>query len=160
MTNGDLSSVIKKQAFFKDFSPEQLRLLSGCAKNQRFAANTLLAKSGDAADYFFAIRSGQVAVEIPVPGREKLVIQTVGEQDVFGWSWIFPPYRWVFDGRCQTDVHALVFDGRCLRKKCEADTNLGYAFMKKFAELTTRRLEATRLQLLDIYGNAATQTET
>jgi CRP-like cAMP-binding protein len=149
----DLSKIIGKQPFFSGLSTAHLNLLTGCAKNQRFPENTFLAKAGEAADTFYVIRSGRITVEIPVPGQDRLIIQTVEANDVFGWSWIFPPYRWVFDGRCQSPVHALVFDGQCLRNKCDADTDLGYTFMKKFAELMTRRLEATRFQLLDIYAN-------
>jgi CRP-like cAMP-binding protein len=155
MTIKDLSGIVKKRPFFSDFSQEQINLLTGCTKNERFAENTFLARAGTPSNTFYAIRSGRIAVEIAVPGHDKLVIQTLGENDVFGWSWIFPPYRWVFDGRSQTPVHVLAFDGTCLRNKCDANTDLGYCFMKKFAELMTRRLEATRLQLMDIYGNSA-----
>jgi hypothetical protein len=45
-------------------------------------------------------------------------------------------------------------DGACLRAKCDADTRLGYDLMQRFANLATRRLQATRLQILDVYGHA------
>lgn len=153
MKINDLSGVIHQQPFFKTFTETQLALLTGCAKNQRFKAETMLAKSGTPADHFFVIRSGSIAIEIPVPGRNRLVIQTLGKDAIFGWSWIFPPYHWAFDGRCQNEVHALVFDGNCLRKKCDDNPDLGYKFMKEFAVLMSQRLEATRLQLSDVYGH-------
>ena len=47
------------------------------------------------------------------------------------------------------------FDGACLRDKCEADHDLGYELMKRFAPVMLERLQATRLQLLDVYGSRA-----
>jgi hypothetical protein len=46
----------------------------------------------------------------------------------------------------------LGLDGQCLRAKCEADHDLGYALMQRFAQVVVQRLQATRLQLLDLYG--------
>ena len=43
-------------------------------------------------------------------------------------------------------------DGKCLRRKCEEDHNLGYEILKRFAHIMEQRLESTRLQLLDLYG--------
>ena len=48
---------------------------------------------------------------------------------------------------------ALSLDGACLRGKCEKDTVLGYEFMRRFNQLIVERLEATRMQLLDLYGD-------
>ena len=48
----------------------------------------------------------------------------------------------------------IAFDGACLRGKCEADHELGYQLMSRFAADMIERLQATRLQLLDVYGAA------
>ncbi|MGF6812946.1 hypothetical protein OKW30_008163 [Paraburkholderia sp. Clong3] len=39
-----------------------------------------------------------------------------------------------------------------MRDKCESDHDLGYALMKRFLPIFVKRLDATRLQLLDVYG--------
>jgi len=72
---------------------------------------------------------------------------------VFGWSWIFPPYRWHYDARALELTRTLVMDGQCLREKIEKDKVLGYELMRRFAQVMKDRLEATRLQLVDIYKN-------
>ena len=51
-------------------------------------------------------------------------------------------------------TRAIALDGKCLRDKCEQDHSLGYELVKRFAQIIERRLQATRLQLLDIYGHA------
>jgi hypothetical protein len=64
-----------------------------------------------------------------------------------------PPYRWHFTGRAVQDVHAVQFDGACLRGKCEQDPVLGYDLTSRFAQVLVERLQATRFQLMDVYGD-------
>ena len=46
----------------------------------------------------------------------------------------------------------MAFDGACLRGKCDEDHELGYQLMRRFAADMVDRLQATRMQLLDVYG--------
>jgi CRP-like cAMP-binding protein len=82
-------------------------------------------------------------------------VQTVGEGEILGWSWLFAPYRWHFDARAQQPTRALAFDGKCLRGKCDEDHDLGYAIYTRFMRIATDRLQATLLQLLDLYATSA-----
>jgi hypothetical protein len=112
-------------------------------------------QEGDPAHKFFLIRRGAIALEIHAPGRGPLRIETLGAGEVVGWSWLFPPHRWAMDGRALESLHVVSFDGACLRGKCEADLELGYELMRRFAAVMVDRLQATRLQLIDVYGHAA-----
>jgi CRP-like cAMP-binding protein len=71
---------------------------------------------------------------------------------MLGWSWLIPPYQWRFDAQALELTRAIALDAKCLRTKCEEDHDLGYAFMKQFALVISERLQAARLQLLDVYG--------
>jgi hypothetical protein len=77
----------------------------------------------------------------------------LGEGEILGWSWLIPPYNWHFDARAVELTRAIALDGKCLRNKCEQDHDLGYELLKRFAHIMEQRLQATRLQLLDVYGN-------
>ncbi len=59
--------------------------------------------------------------------------------------------------RDRAECSAIAFDGACLRGKCEADHDLGYELMRRFAQVIIERLQATRLRLLDVYGAGAAQ---
>jgi CRP/FNR family transcriptional regulator, cyclic AMP receptor protein len=135
--------------------PAYLELVCGCAQNTRFEPGAFVFREGDAADSFYAIRQGAVALEIHVPAREPVIIETLHEGDLLGWSWLFPPYRWSFDARALEPVGAIAFDGACLRGKCETDHDLGYELMRRIAQVIIERLQATRLRLLDVYGVGA-----
>src|ERR1700756_2384074 len=146
--------MLRGHKFFAGLSPEYLALLAGCASNVLFPEGAFLFREGDPADTFFLLRDGKVALEIAAPGRGALIVQTLREGDVAGFSWLIEPHRWEFDGRAVERVRAVRMDGTCLRGKCEEDPRLGYDLMRRFAALTTSRLQATRLQLLDVYGRA------
>ena len=81
-----------------------------------------------------------------------MTVETVHDGDLLGWSWLVPPYRTVFDARALDTVHAIAFDGACLRGKLENDPALGYDLMKLFATVIVERLQNTRIRLLDVYG--------
>jgi CRP/FNR family transcriptional regulator, cyclic AMP receptor protein len=148
----DINALLAEHALFKTFEPSYRAIIAGCGENVHFATGQLLATTGDPANYFFAIREGRASIELHSAERGPLILQTVEAGDVVGWSWLFPPHRWKFDVRALADVRAIRFDGECLRGKCERDPAMGYAFMKRFAQVFMERLESARLQLLDLYG--------
>jgi CRP-like cAMP-binding protein len=115
---------------------------------------TFLLREGEPAERFYLIREGAVALEVHAPGRGSIVIETLGPGDVVGWSWLFAPYRWRLDGRAIGLTRVVGFDGACLRGKCERDHELAYQLMSRFAAIIVERLQATRFQLLDVYGHA------
>jgi CRP-like cAMP-binding protein len=149
-----LEPLLREHTFFRGLEPEHLTLLVGCSTNVRFAEGEFLLREGDGADRFFLIRHGHVAIEVPAPSGGSITVQTVGEDEVVGFSWLFEPYRWEFDARAVETTTAVALDGVCLRTKCDEDPRLGYDLMKRFARVMVSRLQATRLQLLDVYGHA------
>lgn len=147
-----LAPILAEHPFLKGLAHEHLELIVGCAANVRFAAGEQLFKEGDEANQFFVIRHGRVALDVFSPTKGYLSIQTVGEGEILGWSWLVPPYHWRFDGRALEVTRAIALDGKCLRTKCEEDKLLGYELLKRFSHVMSQRLEVTRLQLLDLYG--------
>jgi CRP-like cAMP-binding protein len=147
-----LDTILSEHEFFKNLAPEYLELIAGCSKNVRFNAGEYIFHISEEADQFYIIRHGQVAVEVKSHRGDKLAIDTVQENEVLGWSWLFPPYRWHNDARAMTLTRAIAIDGKCLRDKCDADHDFGYEMMQRFARLITERLQATTLQVLDVYS--------
>lgn len=150
-----LEPLLAEHPFLKDLDPDYQHLITECASNVRFEAGQHLFHMGHEAQNFYLIRYGKVALEIPRPTGEPIIIQTVDGGDVVGWSWAVPPYRWYFDARALEQTRAIAFDAECIRRKCESDYRLGYEMTKRFAELAALRLQVTLMQLLDVYGRTA-----
>jgi CRP-like cAMP-binding protein len=149
-----LDQLIAQSPLFAELDRAQIELIAGCARNVRVDAGALLLREGDPADTFFLIRTGSIGLEVHAPGREPLRIETLGVGEVVGWSWLFAPYRWQLDGRAIEPCSLIAIDGVCLRGKCGQDHELGYQLMSRFAANLVDRLQATRFQLLDVYGRA------
>jgi CRP/FNR family transcriptional regulator, cyclic AMP receptor protein len=132
--------------------PAGRELIAGCGRNVVVPTGAHLFREGDAANTFYAIRRGRVALELVPPAGAPMVIETLDAPEVVGWSWLFPPHRSRFDARVIEELHAIAFDGSCLREKCESDHDLGFELMRRFAQIITDRLQATRLRLLDVFG--------
>jgi CRP-like cAMP-binding protein len=148
-----LDALIVESPVFDGLTQEQLELIAGCASNTVFAAGDRLFREGDRSDTFFLVRHGLVALDAYVPNRGQLTIETVGPGEILGWSWLLPPFMWHFTGRAVDAVRAVQFDGACLRGKCDDDPALGYDLITRFAQVLVSRLQATRLQLMDVYGD-------
>jgi CRP/FNR family cyclic AMP-dependent transcriptional regulator len=127
-------------------------LVAGCAQNVAVNPGRLLLAEGEPANSLYLLRRGRVTIEVHAPGREPMVIETLGPGDLVGWSSLFPPYLWHFDVRATSPVGAISVDAVCLRSKAEAEPDFGYALMKRLAAIMLDRLQATRMRLLDLYG--------
>ena len=148
-----LKTALAEHSFFKGLDQRHLNVIVGCAGNVRFDPGDYILRQGEEADQFYLIRQGKVVLEaVPAPGQKPITIQTLGEGDVLGWSWLFPPYCWHFDARAIAPTEGIVLHGKYIRTKCEEDYALGYELMKRFAYLFGQRLQATELQLLDLQG--------
>jgi len=148
----NLTRILAEHPFLKGLDDRYLQLVSGCASNVKFEEGQFLFREGEEANLFFIIRQGKVAIETFASERGSLIIDTLSEGEVLGWSWLIPPYHWHFDARATELTRAIALDGKCLRGKCEADHDIGYELLKRFANIIEQRLQATRLQLLDLYG--------
>ena len=132
-----------------------IQLVAGCTRNVRFEAGKYLFREGDPADEFFLIRHGRVALEMTAPGRAAVTFQTVprgrGGRPLLADSALSLGLR---RPRARSRPRASASTRKCLRGKCESDHDFGYAMMKRFVPVLVERLQATRLQLLDVYGTA------
>ena len=147
-----LERIIAEHPFFANLDAEFTNLMVGCASNVRFKKGDYIFREGDPANTFYLIRQGKVAVEIFAPQHEPIIVATLAEGEILGWSWLLAPYQWKHQARAKEDVRAIALDGKCLREKCELNHDLGFEILKRFARIIEQRLEATRLQLIDVYA--------
>lgn len=147
-----IPELLSDSPFFQGLDDAVLEQVAGCAQTARFADGDVVFRAGQPADTFYLIRHGRVAVELHNPSRGTITMDTLHDGEVVGWSWLVPPYTWMFDARAAEATSALAFDGACLRGKCDIDPGMGYALMQRVSQVMYERLQAARMQLLDMYG--------
>lgn len=147
-----IEQIVREHPFFQGLDEAFCDLVCTCARNVRFDSGEYLFHEGGVADTLYLIRHGHVALEIAVPGRPAVRFQTLGDDELVGISWLVPPYRWAYDARAVELTRAIAMDAGCLRDKCESDHELGYEVIKRLMPILIGRLQATRMQILDVYG--------
>lgn len=152
MSTPPLEAAINAHPFFLGIAPRYRRLVCECAVETSFDAGTYIFHAGEPASQFYLLNSGRVALEISAAPRGPLLIDTLESGDVLGWSWLFSPYIWHFDAHVLLPTHAIEIDGTFLRTQAQKDHQFGYELMMRFTQLLIERLQATRIQLLDIYN--------
>ena len=147
---------LRNHRFARDMDSANLATLESCSLGEStWKKGEWILTTGDLATRCYLLTSGDVHIETTPPGRKSTLLQTIHGGDVLGWSWMIPPHRWAFDARAGSDVTAIALDAAKLREAAEADPRFGYALMKRLFVLVADRLQATRLQLMDLYGPRA-----
>ena len=149
-----IEQYLPEHPFFAGLDEETIALLAGCAQNVHLHPGQYLFREFEPADHFYVVRKGRVSVELNSPTGGGTVLDAAQEDDVVGWSWLVPPYRWLFDAQATEETSLVSFDAKCLRTKCEADPAVGYALLQRVAQVMLQRLQSARIRLLDLYGEA------
>ncbi len=157
-TEQTVRDLMGHHSFFGDLAQEHLALIAGCGRNVVFEPDGYVFREGEEATEFHLIREGDIRLEVRAP-QGPIAVQSLHAGDILGWSWLVPPHTKRFDARVMTRTRAIAIDGICLRAKCDADPQLGYELLQRFAQIIGERLQATRLQLLDLYGDPSQRAE-
>ena len=144
--------LINEHPFLDGLSDNWLDRMSLQARRANYHQGYRLFNEGGRAEHFWLIRHGTVALDISAPGRGPVTIETIGAGSVLGWSWQFPPYRWQFGALALEQTLTIRFEAEGVRRLCAEDPALGYELSQRFMAIAVRRLQATRMRLLDLYG--------
>jgi CRP/FNR family transcriptional regulator, cyclic AMP receptor protein len=117
-----------------------------------------LFEEGGPATRFWLIRTGRVALDLRVPGRDRLIVETVGPGDEVGLSWLMPAPQWQFGAITQLPVSAFEIDSAAVVELCAADHELGYQLTRRLLTTAISRLTAARIRILDLYAGPSAVT--
>ncbi|MEE9597084.1 MAG: cyclic nucleotide-binding domain-containing protein [Acidiferrobacterales bacterium] len=149
MSNQSIEDYLSSHVFFSELDDSFMKFLSDSATELKIKKGDVLFQQGERADKFYLLRNGHVSVQVPALMGPTLEIQALGEDQILGWSWLIPPYRWNFQARALEDSELLEFDGSAILARCEEDPKFGYALLKRFAALMSDRLDAARQKMMD-----------
>jgi len=144
--------------FGAGLSPETQARLASLAKCQDIEAGTEVLREGEVTSELGVLITGRMALRTLVPERGMVTILTVEPGDVFGWSAIVPPNRASSTVVAIEDCGALVFEGDELRALLKSDHALAATIYPRVLQVVSRRLSATRLQLLDLFSREQVQS--
>ncbi|RMG67362.1 MAG: Crp/Fnr family transcriptional regulator [Calditrichaeota bacterium] len=148
----EILTVLSNHPLFQNLDEELLQFLADHSQVCWFEPGHLIFREGDEAGTFYLIQSGQVALEFFLTENALYTLETLGEGDIVGWSWLFPPFRWHLNARALTRVQAIAFDAAALRQRMEADPAQGMKLVQRFSRIIFQRLQAARQRLAQTAG--------
>lgn len=149
----DTLGLVGRHPFLAGLPDGTAALVTGCARLVAFDKGELLLAEGGTAATLYLIEGGRVGIEIHGPSEGRVVIDTVGPGGVVGFSWVAPPFRWQFDARAFEPATAIAVDTERLRTRLVEHPAVGYALVERLSWVLLGLLQATRIRLLDLYGD-------
>ncbi|NND89921.1 MAG: Crp/Fnr family transcriptional regulator [Granulosicoccus sp.] len=149
MTEQSIGDYLSNHEFFAGLNADFMAFLTSTASEIQAEQGDVLFQQGTNAQQFYVLRHGEIAVQVPAMLGPALRIQTLRENQLLGWSWLIPPYRWNFQALALEDSVLLKFDGSLILAHCEEDPKFGYELIKRFAGLMSERLDAARQKMMD-----------
>jgi CRP-like cAMP-binding protein len=154
MINQSTAEYLSTHDFFSDFSDDVLKFLCECSSMHQIKKGQILFLLGEDANKFYVILNGSISIQMPAIMGPTLEIQSVGKNQIWGWSWLIAPYKWHFQTKAEEDTELLQFDGAALLARCEQEPKFGYELLKKFAELMSVRLTSASQKMMDEWNPA------
>jgi len=147
-------NLLSSHAFLAGFPPAAIALVAEHADTATFRPGVLLFREGSPADVTYFITKGCVSIEVHVPNRGPMVVETLRPGQVVGLSWAAPPFRYQFDARAVDEVEVVSVDTARLRVALAENPVVGFLLLDRLTAVILERLQATRIRLLDIYGKS------
>jgi CRP/FNR family cyclic AMP-dependent transcriptional regulator len=142
------ASGLVTQRFLHGMQASQLDALAQTASEVMLPAGHRIFAEGDYAGKFWLIESGFVALDVLVPGEGQVVIGRVGIGGLVGWSWLLPPYQWLFGAVCASEVKAFQFHAQAVRDLCAVDPRLSDELTSRLFQVVMGRLQDTKARLI------------
>jgi CRP-like cAMP-binding protein len=151
----DAAILLARTWFGSRLPPAALERVGPHVRLEAYRAGTEILREGDVTTDIGIVHTGRVALRMRVPGRGPMMILTVEPGDIVGWSAIVPPHRATSTVVAVEPSELLSIEGERLRTELANDPALAAPIYLSILEALTRRLSATRFQLLDLFAAPA-----
>lgn len=149
---------LARLGFAASFPRPVLEAFAKLATPRHAEAGEVLFREGGVNHTFFVVVHGHVTLEMSTPASGGTQLLTLGPGDILAWSALLGGETMTATATCREATDLIALDGQALKALCEAEHELGYFVMRQLAQALSKRLLATRLQLLDLFqttGGAA-----
>lgn len=140
----DLTGPLSEHPFLSGMSVQRLQRLNTVASAEVLPAGAVIFREGEQASRLYLVRRGRVSIEVHAPDRHGIVVDTLGDGEVLGWSWLLSPYRWAFDARAAQLVQVITLDAAWLRTEMGRDAAFGMEVLGRMTAVMGRRLAKAR----------------
>lgn len=149
---GGIAAKLSGTWFGRSLSAHARERLAAIGDVGRVEPGAVLIREGADTDRLGILLDGLLALRVAVAGRGRATLMTVEVGDVFGWSAVVPPHRSTSTVVALQQSEVVTFDAVRLRGLLAEDDALAATVYPRLLACVSRRLVATRTQLLDLYA--------
>ena len=146
----EIMAALRRMSFLHDIEDQYLQALAPLAELRELRPGTVLFREGQSHPNIYLVIAGSVALDFRFSSR---VLQTVGPGELLGWTPILGGVEMTATARVLEPTQAVAIRASQLIALCEHNPRFGFEFMRQTARALSRRLNATKLQLLDVYSH-------
>ena len=154
MPADSLYQLIKSMGFLTGLSEKHLRKLADISQIVDFHKGAEIFAEGSETTHLYLIVCGRVELCMTFASRGCLPILTLETGDLLGWSAAIGNKEMSATAVAVQETQAIAIAADKLRQLCRDDHEIGYEIMRRVALSISRRLVATRLQLLDVFSDS------
>jgi len=147
-----LKYILEGLQFSAAMPADVLEKLAAESTTQSLKPGEVLFREGSENKNLYFMRSGRLALEMIVPGRGAVRILTTGPGDMVGWSALLGRGTMTASAVALEPCELVVAPADKLSRLCQSHPDFGYHLMLHMAGALSKRLVATRLQLLDLFA--------
>ncbi len=148
--HGEVMDELRRLGF--DSSGDEVQQqLAAIAELVTFPTGTLIFHEGELHPKLYFVCDGTVSLEMVTANCGQQRILTIGPGQLLSWSGLLGDGRMTASAIVLDPVRLIETSGPQLLSLCQSNHEVGYAVMTLVARSLSRRLLATRLQLLDLY---------
>lgn len=156
--------LLRRYSFFSGFTFPQLDELAMAADESHVSAEYWFFQENEMLNHFFFLLEGSVDLIHNIPDHiskqrgsmhitghmvtRPIVIGSLGEHEMFGWSSLIPPNISTAGAQAGTDCRVISFDTHRLRPVLEADCDFSHLLTLKSAQTIRERLRMQRIESL------------
>ncbi len=143
---------VEELTFCEGMAKEDFGRLFAAGEFQSYLEGSYIFQEGLHCDHVFLLCEGEVALEVSLPGSGPVEILTVGPGELLGWSPLLGLGWMTASARALSNCQVLALDAKEILAMTRNDPRFGMELMRRVAVTLARRLNATRLQLLQVRG--------
>ncbi len=143
-------TMLRSAELTQNMETEHLRKLAATAGEAEFSEGEIIYHKGQAGQAVYLIETGQIVIETDVPDQGRVIMNTLGPGQFFGWSALFPTERKMAWTRATQPTKTIVFNAKQLQTAWQTDHKLEYAVIRRAGRDMIERIKAIRQQLINI----------
>jgi len=144
---------------FEFLRPDQIHKISEAAERVRYHAGDIVYKRGEAAEHFFTVLSGQVALRLPGKAGVSILIDELHKGSMFGSPLSLTRDSYALTAQCTEDAELLKIRSSVLKDLMDKDLVMGYATQSKLSAIYFERYIETMRKLQAVVMNIPIESD-